>query len=382
MSIPFNRPLCLGTEAGAVAEVLAQGDLAAGKSIHACERWFAENLGTCRALMTPSCTDALELAALVAEIGPGDEVIMPSYTFASTANAFLLRGAVPVFVDIRPDTCNIDESLIEAAITPRTRAIVPVHYAGVACDMDVIMALADKYGLLVIEDAAQAMMASWRGRPLGSIGHFGAISFHASKNYTSGGEGGVLLVNDVRFIDRAEVMRDKGTDRGAFLRGLVSRYSWQDLGGSFVPSEVQAACLLAQLARAEQVNLRRRALWQRYLDEISLIPLPDMMSVPLVPEGCLHNGHIFYLLMESERSREALIGALAARGITAASHYVPLHSSLAGARWARFHGQDRFTTSVSARVVRLPLFYGLSTVDQSVVIGAVRDFVKAPAVRR
>jgi len=372
MRIPFNRPLCLGTEADAVGEVLTSGQLAEGKAIEACEDWFSKHTGALRALLVPSCTHALELAALLADIGPGDEVIMPSYTFPSTANAFVLRGATPVFVDIRSDTCNLDESLIEAAITPRTRAIVPVHYAGVSCDMDAIMALADKYGLLVIEDAAQGMMASWHGRPLGSIGHFGAYSFHATKNYTSGGEGGVLLVNDVRFVERAEIMREKGTNRSAFMRGQVDRYSWQEIGSSYVISEVQAACLGAQLQQAKHVNDVRRGLWNRYAEVFTDLERAGMFCLPKVPEGCHHNGHIFYLLMPSLAAREALIASLAERGVSALSHYQPLHSSPAGRRRGRFHGEDRHTSSISEGVVRLPIYYSLEEDRQALVIRALK----------
>lgn len=371
MIIPFNTPLLLGSETIAVTDVLARGDLVAGSSAERCESWLIERTGSLRALMMPSCTHALELAALLADIGPGDEVIMPSYTFASTANAFVLRGAVPVFVDVRPDTCNLDERLIEAAITPRTRAIVPVHYAGVSCEMDVIMALADRYELLVIEDAAQGMMASFRGRQLGSIGHFGAYSFHATKNFTSGGEGGALLINDARFLERAEVMREKGTNRLAFLQGQVSRYSWQDMGSSYVLSEVQAACLVAQLQRADHVTESRQVLWERYAQAFTGLARAGVACLPVVPEGCRHNGHLFYLLTPSGAEREALIRGLASHGIDARSHYTPLHSSPAGRRFGRFHGEDINTTSIASRIVRLPLFYGLDEQAQLRVIDAV-----------
>ena len=379
MMIPFNRPLNLGGEAQAVATALALGELASGQAIRACEQWFEHHTGAHQALMMPSCTHALELAALLAGIGPGDEVIMPSYTFASTANAFVLRGATPVFVDIRPDTCNMDESLVEAAITPRTRAIVPVHYAGVSCEMSSIMALADKYGLIVIEDAAQGMMATWRDRPLGSIGHFGAYSFHASKNFTSGGEGGVLLVNDARFVERAEVLREKGTDRAAFLRGLVSRYSWRDVGSSYVPSEIQAACLLVQLDQAEQVNAARRALWHRYRDAFAAHALAGIVSLPDVPDDCAHNGHLFYLILPSASARDDVLRAAVAQGVGATSHYVPLHSSPAGIRWCRFHGADRYTSSLASRIVRLPLFYSLGSAEQAAVVAVVSDLLNGQA---
>lgn len=377
MIVPFNRPLNLGAEAEAVAEALALGDLAGGRAISRCERWFETHVGSSRALMTPSCTHALELAALLAGIGPGDEVIMPSYTFSSTANAFVLRGATPVFVDIRPDTCNLDESLIEAAITSRTRAIVPVHYAGVACEMSGIMALADKYGLIVIEDAAQGMMATWRDRPLGSIGHFGAYSFHASKNFTSGGEGGVLLVNDSRFVERAEVLREKGTDRTAFMRGEVSRYSWRDIGSSYVPSEIQAACLMAQLDQAERVNAARKALWQRYRDAFGSHASTGLVSLPSVPNDCVHNGHLFYLLLPSVSVRDGVVQGAVARGIGVTSHYVPLHTSPAGIKWGRFQGADRHTSLLASRIMRLPLFYGLTNAEQEIVINIVGNMLGA-----
>lgn len=373
--IPFNQPLNLGTEADAVARVLASGALAGGGPMtRACEAWCHQQAGAVAghgALMTPSCTQALELAALLADIVPGDEVIMPAYTFVSTANAFVLRGATPVFVDIRPDTCNIDETLIEAAITPRTRAIVPVHYAGIACAMDEIMALAARYQLLVIEDAAQAVMARYNGKPLGSIGDYGAYSFHATKNYTSGGEGGLLMINRPGMLAQAEILREKGTNRSAFARGELARYEWLDRGSSYLPSDMQAACLLTQLEQAARVNDHRRALWYAYHEALAPLAEEGRVTLPAVPQGAYHNGHLFYLRLADSAQRQRVIAHLAGQGITASTHYVPLHTSPGGQRFARFHGEDRYTTRVSETLLRLPLFYGLSADQQAQVIRAL-----------
>lgn len=368
IAIPFNRPLLVGTEADAVAETLASGELAGGGlRTRACEDWFRAHTGAPLALMTPSCTQALELAALVADIRPGDEVILPSWTFVSTASAFVLRGATPVFVDISPHTGNIDPMQIEAAITDRTRAIVPVHYAGVSCDMDMIMAIANRHELLVIEDAAQGVMARWRDRPLGSIGHLGAYSFHATKNYTSGGEGGLLLVNDERFAARAEILREKGTDRRAFQRGDVQRYTWQATGSSYLPSEVQAACLWAQLQQAEPVNRRRRALWEAYTAALTGVPGLTLLKPPAEAE---HNGHLFAVRLPDATIREQVRQSLADAGIAAHTHYVPLHSAPAGQEFGRIVGSLAHTQSVADTLLRLPLHYALSDAEQAQVIEA------------
>ena len=353
--IPFNRPPYTGNEDRYVMEALRSEKISGGGAFtRKCEAWFEAHLKTRKALLTPSCTHALEMAAMLLDIAPGDEIIMPSYTFVSTANAFVLRGGIPVFVDVRPDTMNMDEALIEAAITPRTRAIVPVHYGGVSCDMDAIMAIATKHSLFVVEDAAQGMMASYKGRALGSIGHLGCISFHDTKNYTSGGEGGLLAINDERFIKRAEILCEKGTNRSEFLRGEIDKYTWVDIGSSMLPGDVQAAYLWGQIERADEIAAARHALWNVYRDALK------NMECQHVPEGCIHNAHMFYIKVDQ---REALMAHLKAEGVQAASHYVPLHTSAAGKKFARFHGQDRYTTPHSERLLRLPLWYGLQPQD-------------------
>lgn len=372
--IRFNQPLHLGTEPNFVQRVFEQGLQSDFRA--RCESWFQARAASCAALMTTSCTHALELAALVAGIGPGDEVILPGYTFVSSANAFALRGAVPVFVDIRPDTCNIDEQAIEAAITERTRAVVVVHYGGVACEMEAILSVARRHGLLVIEDAAHGVMAEWRGQPLGSIGDLGALSFHATKNYTSGGEGGMLLVNDPALTERARLGRAKGTDRDAFLRGEVDRYTWQAVGSNYLPSEVQAACLFAQLSQAEQVNERRRVLWQRYAEALGPLAAAYGFRVQSVPAGCQHNAHLFYLRLPAELDRDSWVAALAKQGIEACSHYTPLHTAPAGLLNSRFHGSDRETLAACNDLVRLPLHYALTDAGQARVIDAVAELMR------
>jgi dTDP-4-amino-4,6-dideoxygalactose transaminase len=316
----------------------------------------------------------LELAALLINIQPGDEVIMPSYTFVSTANAFVLRGARIVFVDIRPDTMNIDEMLIEAALTERTRAIVPVHYAGVACEMDVILDIAERHDLYVIEDAAQGMMSSYKGRALGTLGHFGAFSFHETKNYTSGGEGGLLIINDDRFRERAEIIREKGTNRSQFFRGMVDKYQWVDVGSSYLPSELQAAYLWGQLERAEDINNNRLAIWQRYYEGFFALQSAGKVGLPSVPECSRHNGHMFYLKTADLEERTALLCHLKADGVMAVFHYVPLHTAEAGKKFGRFNGEDRYTTTDSERLIRLPIWYGLEEADQQRVIESVKEF--------
>lgn len=357
--IPFNRPWLTGHELGNIAEAHARGHLSGDGSFTArCARLLEERTGTARALLTHSCTAALEMSALLAGVGPGDEVIMPSFTFVSTANAFVLRGAVPVFVDLRPDTLVLDERLIEAAITPRTRAIVPVHYAGVGCAMDTILAIAERHGLLVIEDAAQGVMATWRGRALGSIGHLGTLSFHETKNVVSG-EGGALLVNDSRFVERAEIIREKGTDRARMFRGLVDKYTWVDMGSSFLPGELVAAFLAAQLEEAEAITARRQAIWDRYHAAFVDLEAEGIVRRPIIPPETGHNAHLYYLLVRDLATRTDLIARLKAAGIQATFHYVPLHSSPMGRQVGRTSGDLPVTDAVADRLVRLPLWLGL-----------------------
>lgn len=341
-----------------------------------CHQWFREQLGCPAALLTPSCTQALEMAALLIDIQPGDEVIMPSFTFVSTANAFVLRGARVVFVDIRPDTMNIDETLVEDAITPQTKAIVVVHYAGVACEMDAILDVARRHGLSVIEDAAQGMMARYKGRALGTLGGLGAFSFHETKNYTSGGEGGLLIVNDERHLHRAEIIREKGTNRSQFFRGMVDKYSWVDLGSSYLPSEIQAAYLWGQLTVAEDINQNRLHTWNTYHQAFAELESMGRLVRPSVPQSCTHNAHMYYLKARDLGERTALIDHLKQAGVMAVFHYVPLHSATAGLRFSRFHGTDQHTTRESERLLRLPLWFGMGDREREQVIEAVQDFYR------
>lgn len=358
MRIPFNKPYMTGRELWNIAQAHARGHLAGdGTFTRQCHAWLEQRTGSCKALLTHSCTAALEMAAILANIGHGDEVIMPSYTFVSTANAFVLRGGVPVFVDIRPDTLNIDERQIERAITERTRAIVPVHYAGVGCDMDAIMAIAQRYGLLVIEDAAQGIMSSYRGRPLGSIGHFGALSFHETKNIISG-EGGALLINDPVFVERAEIIREKGTNRSKFFRGEVDKYTWVDIGSSYLPSELVAAFLLAQMEEADAISGRRLTLWEYYHQHFAGLEDAGLLRRPQVPADCLHNAHMYYIVLPDRSVRTRLIDSLKGRGIHSVFHYVPLHSSPMGRQVGRTAGPMDTTDAMSERLLRLPLWIG------------------------
>jgi len=373
--IPFNRPPYTGNEdrhvLAAMRSEKISGDGAYGRR---CQSWFDDKLSCRKSLLTPSCTQALEMAALLVDIQPGDEVIMPSYTFVSAANAFVLRGARIVFVDIRPDTMNVDETLIETAVTDRTRAIIPVHYAGIACEMDAIMDIAQRNELYVIEDAAQGMMATYKERPLGSIGHLGAYSFHETKNYTSGGEGGLLIINDERFVNRAEIIREKGTNRCEYFRGMVDKYSWVDVGSSYLPSEVQAAFLWGQLEKVDEINRDRLATWNRYYSGLQSLEHAGLASLPVVPAHCKHNGHMFYLKVKDLGERTEILSYLSAKGILSVFHYVPLHSSNAGRKFGRFHGEDRFTTIESDRLIRLPLWYGMKQDDIEFVISTVNEF--------
>ncbi|AOV98347.1 dTDP-4-amino-4,6-dideoxygalactose transaminase [Edwardsiella hoshinae] len=375
--IPFNAPPVTGSESDYMQAAMASGKLCGdGGFTRRCQQWMEQRFASAKVLLTPSCTASLEMAALLLDIQPGDEVIMPSFTFVSTANAFVLRGARIVFVDIRPDTMNIDETLIEAAITEKTRAIVPVHYAGVACEMDTIMALAQKYGLYVVEDAAQGVMATYKGRALGTIGHIGCYSFHETKNYTAGGEGGATLINDVALIERAEIIREKGTNRSQFFRGQVDKYTWRDIGSSYLMSDLQAAYLWAQLEVAERINQRRLQLWQHYHDALAPLAEAGRLTLPTIPAACQHNAHMFYLKLRDEAQRGALIDFLKEAEIMAVFHYIPLHSSPGGVRFGRFAGEDRYTTRESERLVRLPLFYNLPDVNQRTVINSILSFFR------
>lgn len=357
--IPFNRPYMTGRELWLIAQAHTNGHLSGdGPFTKRCHAWLENNTGAATALLTHSCTAALEMSALLLDLVEGDEVIMPSYTFVSTANAFVLRGAVPVFVDIRPDTLNIDERLIEAAITPRTKAICVVHYAGVGCEMDEIMAIAERHGLKVIEDAAQAIMSRYRGRPLGTIGDLGALSFHETKNIISG-EGGALLCRDAGMGARAEIVREKGTNRSLFFRGQVDKYTWVDIGSSFLPGEVCAAFLAAQIDNAQEITERRIALWDRYHAWAAALEAKGILRRPVVPAHCEHNAHMYYILLPSLAQRTAFITGMKERGVGAVFHYIPLHSAPAGLRYARAHGELEVTCDISDRLVRLPLWVGL-----------------------
>lgn len=370
--IHFNKPPRTGNEDKYVLEAMnsvkMSGDGTFGK---ACQAWFEKRYGCAKTLLTPSCTHALEMAALLLDIKEGDEVIMPSYTFVSTADAFALRGAKIVFVDIRPETMNIDERLIEAAITPKTRAIVPVHYAGVGCEMDVIMEIASRHNLFVVEDAAQGFEASYKGKPLGTIGHLGAFSFHETKNVTSGGEGGLLLINDEQFAHRAEIIREKGTNRSQFFRGMVDKYGWMDIGSSYLPSELQAAYLWGQLEKAETIQEHRLNAWKAYYDRLEPLEKKGFIELAHIPEGCVHNAHMFYFKVKDLEERTALLEKFKAANIGAVFHYIPLHSAPAGLKYGRMFGEDVYTTKESERLVRLPLYYGISLEE----IGAVCEIL-------
>jgi dTDP-4-amino-4,6-dideoxygalactose transaminase len=366
--IPFNRPHMGGKELFYIANAHINGCLAGdGPFTKRCHAWLEERTGSSKALLTHSCTAALEMAALLLDIEPGDEVIMPSYTFVSTANAFVLRGGVPVFVDIREDTLNIDEDLIESAITSRTRAIVPVHYAGVACEMDSIMSIANRHDLKVVEDAAQGVMATYKGRALGSIGHLGAYSFHETKNVISG-EGGALLVNQPEFVSRAEIIREKGTDRSQFFRGQVDKYTWQEIGSSFLPGELIAAFLWAQLEEAYQITHARMANWARYHAALEALEAREILRRPIVPPHCQHNAHMYYVVLNRSIDRQRVLEEFSRNDVGAVFHYVPLHSSPAGKRYGRTHGPLYVTENQSERLIRLPLWVGLTEEQQMTVV--------------
>jgi len=373
--IDFNKPYMTGKELGYIAQAHHNSVLAGnGDFTKKCAGWLAEHSGVAKVLITHSCTAAMELAALLADFEPGDEVIMPSYTFVSTANAVVLRRAVPVFVDIRPDTLNIDERLIEAAITERTKAIMPVHYAGVGCEMDIIMDIANRHRLWVIEDAAQGMMSTYKGHALGSIGHFGAYSFHETKNVISG-EGGALLVRDAEHAELAEIIWEKGTNRSQFFRGEVDKYTWQHVGSSLLPGEITAAFLWAQLEEAEKITAGRIAVWNRYHEAFAELEEKQFCRRPIVPKECRHNAHMYYLLLPTSDIRDHFLTVLEKNGVKAIFHYVPLHSSPAGLRYTRTYGSLANTDDLSARIVRLPLWYGMSEQDVEYVIATVKSAI-------
>lgn len=372
--IKFNIPPYVGKEQEYIAQAIADRKICGdGAFTKKCNQWIEAYTKTSKALLTTSCTHATEMSALLCDIRPGDEVIMPSYTFVSTANAFVLRGAVPVFVDIRPDTMNIDENLIEDAVTDRTKAIVPVHYAGVSCDMDKILEIAGKYHLKVVEDAAQGVMSEYKGQPLGAIGDFGCFSFHETKNYSMG-EGGCLLIRDKNMIEKAEIIREKGTNRSKFFRGEVDKYSWVDAGSSYLPSELNAAYLYAQLEQAQEIYDNRMSSWNLYYEQLSSLEADGKVVLPTIPDGCRHNAHMFYIKAADLEERTRLISFLKENGVHCVFHYIPLHSAKAGCQFGRFNGEDRFTTKESERLLRLPMYYGLTESDVSFVCSKIKDF--------
>lgn len=372
--INFNEPPVVGTEEKYIAQAIAGHKICGdGPFTKKCNAWFEEHTGTAKALLTTSCTHATEMAAFLAGIEAGDEVIMPSYTFVSTANAFVVRGGVPVFVDIRPDTMNIDEAKIEEALTERTKAIAVVHYAGVSCEMDTICEIARRHHLIVIEDAAQGMMSTYKGRALGTIGDYGCYSFHETKNYSMG-EGGVLLIRDHENIERAEIIREKGTDRSRFFRGQVDKYTWVDAGSSYLPSELNAAYLYAQLEQADQINEDRLCSRNRYHELPASLEQKGCIALPAIPKECVHNAHMFYIKVRDLEERSRLIAFLKERGIMAVFHYIPLHSALTGLQYGRFHGEDIYTTRESERLLRLPMYYGLTQSDIEKIAGVIHEF--------
>ena len=375
--INFNVPPYAEKAMGYIQECVKNQKICGdGPYTKKCSEWIERKTGTAKCLLTTSCTHATELAALLLpDIGPGDEVIMPAYTFVSTADAFVLRGAVPVFVDIRPDTMNMDEKLIEEAVTERTKAIVPVHYAGVACEMDTIMDIAARHRLAVVEDAAQGIMATYKGKALGTIGDFGCFSFHETKNYSMG-EGGALLIRDGRNVEEAEIIREKGTNRSKYYRGQIDKYTWINYGSSYLPSDMNAAYLYAQLEIAEEINDARLVIWERYCDNLQPLAQAGRIELPVVPEGCVHNGHMFYIKTKDIEERTALIDYLKKNEIHAVFHYVPLHTAPAGLKFGRFHGEDRYTTKESERLLRLPMYYGLELEQVDYICGKLREFYR------
>lgn len=372
--IDFNIAPFTGNELEYIKQAVENHKICGdGEFTKRCSRWLEERTGIPKVLLTTSCTHATEMAALLCDIQPGDEVIMPSYTFVSTADAFVLRGATVVFVDIRPDTMNIDEGLIEDAITERTKAIVPVHYAGVACEMDTIMEIARRHDLKVVEDAAQGVMSTYKGKSLGTIGDYGCYSFHETKNYSMG-EGGALLIHDASKIEDAEIIREKGTNRSKFFRGQIDKYTWMNVGSSYLPSELNAAYLWAQLEQAEQINDRRLAIWNHYNEELECLEKQEYIRRPVIPDGCRHNAHMFYIKAKDLDTRTRLITFLKEQGIQAVFHYIPLHTAPAGQKFGRFHGNDIYTTKESEALVRLPLFYSLEDAQVEYIIDKVKEF--------
>lgn len=374
--IPFNVPPCVGSEEKYIAEAISNHKLCGdGEFTKKCNAKLEEMTGTSKALLTTSCTHATEMAAILSDIKPGDEVIMPSYTFVSTANAFVLRGATVVFVDIRPDTMNIDETKIEEAITEKTKAIVPVHYAGVSCEMDTIMEIAGKYNLKVIEDAAQGIMSTYKGRSLGTIGDYGCFSFHETKNISMG-EGGALLIADPANIENAEIVREKGTNRSKFFRGQIDKYSWVEAGSSYLPSELNAAYLWGELESADKIYEDRMNTWNYYDKALEKLEESGKIERPVIPDDCVHNAHMYYIKAKDLEERTRLLAYLKENGISAVFHYIPLHSAAAGMKYGRFSGEDKYTTKESERLLRLPLYYGMKEEDREKVVRCVEAFYK------
>ena len=375
MLISFNKPPYTGNEEKYILESIKSSKISGdGVFTQKCTQWFEEKLQCKKVLLTTSCTHALEMAAILLDIEEGDEVIMPSYTFVSTANAFVLRGAKIIFVDIRPDNMNIDETKIEQAITKRTKVIVPVHYAGVGCEMDTIMDIASRHKLFVVEDAAQGMMSSYKGKPLGTIGHLGAFSFHETKNYTSAGEGGLLIINDERFKERAEIIREKGTNRSQFFRGMVDKYTWVDIGSSYLMNDISAAYLWGNLEKADEINNDRLKSWQAYYDGLKELEEKGYITLPTIPNECEHNAHMFYIKVKDLKTRTKLLEYLKCNDILAVFHYIPLHSSPAGLQFGRFDGEDKFSTVESEKLIRLPMYYNISNEKLDFTTQIIKDY--------
>ena len=374
--IPFNIPPYVGKELGYIKQAIENKKICGdGEFTKKCNIWIEEHFSAQKALLTTSCTSALEMAAILCDIKPGDEVIMPSYTFVSTADAFVARGAKIVFVDIRPDTLNIDENLIESAITDKTKAIVPVHYAGVSCEMDKIMEIAQKYNLIVVEDAAQGVMSTYKGQALGTIGDFGCYSFHETKNYSMG-EGGAVIIKDEKFFEKAEIIREKGTNRSKFLRGQIDKYTWVDYGSSYLPSDMNAAYLYAQLEMADEINKNRLESWNMYYEGLKELAKENKIELPYIPDECEHNAHMFYIKCKDLDERTRLISYLKENGVNSVFHYVPLHSSPAGKRFGRFNGEEKFTTKESERIIRLPMYYNLGKNDIEYTVDLIKKYYK------
>lgn len=372
--ITFNEPTYSGKELTYMEMAIRSHKICGdGQFTKRCNEWIEKQTKTSKALLTTSCTHATEMAAILSEIKPGDEVILPSFTFVSTANAFVLRGAKVIFVDIRPDTMNIDETLIESAISKKTKAIVPVHYAGISCEMDTIMSIAQKYKLLIIEDAAQGVMSTYKGKALGSIGDYGCFSFHETKNYSMG-EGGALLIRDPRNVERAEIIREKGTNRSKFFRGEIDKYTWIDAGSSYLPSDINAAYLWAQLEMADAINKKRLELWNHYQKGLWELQQNERIELPVIPKYCQHNAHMFYIKTKDLQERTELIQYLREHKIHAVFHYIPLHSSPAGKQYGEFYGEDRYTTKESQRLLRLPMYYNLRTEQVDYIVDTIQKF--------